>query len=142
MMVKYFDLNSTGCLKYDEMIFIILPCTDTSIIKKNKIMKYSSYVKSQIINEAKYLLRSEAMLHQTLEKHKQELGLKDKYDFKAAFIEIIEVNGMEEFIKNNLDISISKELTNAILRRIDSTGDGKINFQDFIKFLKPINDHK
>ena len=52
-------------------------------------MEYSSYVKSQIINEAKYLLRSEALVHQILEKYRKELGLCGKYEFKAAYLEIV-----------------------------------------------------
>ena len=39
IMMKYFDLDNDGCLNYEEMMFVLLPCTDDSIIaqiKKNK----------------------------------------------------------------------------------------------------------
>jgi hypothetical protein len=103
-------------------------------------MKYSSYVKSQIISESRNLLKSEAIIHQTLEEHKSDLGLQSEYEFKAAYLEIVEVNGIENFLKGTSKL-ISSDIVSAILRRIDSTGDGKINFSDFMKFLTSDNEN-
>ena len=36
IMVRYFDLDNDGCLNYDEMMFILLPCTDNLVIKQIK----------------------------------------------------------------------------------------------------------
>ena len=52
-------------------------------------MKYSSYVKSQIIHESKYLLRNEALIHQTLERYRREISLRSPYQFKSAYLDII-----------------------------------------------------
>ncbi|CAI2360584.1 unnamed protein product [Moneuplotes crassus] len=141
MMVRYFDLNKDGCLNYDEMMFILLPCTDNNIINqikknKNRPLRYSSYVKSQIINDARHLIRSEALIHQELEDFRSALNIVENYEYKAAYLEITELNGLNKFL-NLEDGDSSAELVGAILRRIDSTGDGKIEFQDFVKFMKP-----
>ena len=36
IMVRYFDLDNDGCLNYDEMMFILLLCTDNLVIKQIK----------------------------------------------------------------------------------------------------------
>jgi hypothetical protein len=102
-------------------------------------MEYSSFIKSQIIKESRHLLKCEAAIHQTLEECKSELGLDNEYDFKVAYLEIIEVNGIENFLKSTSK-DVSSNMVNAVLRRIDSTGDGNISFDDFLKFLTPQSD--
>jgi hypothetical protein len=104
-------------------------------------MEYSSFIKSQIIKESRHLLKCEAAIHQTLEECKSELGLDNEYDFKVAYLEIIEVNGIENFLKST-SRDVSPKMVNAVLRRIDSTGDGNISFADFLKFLTPKSDKK
>jgi hypothetical protein len=129
------------------MMYMLLPCTDKSVIstiKKNKDrpMQYSSYVKSQIITEAKILLEKEAVTHKTLENLRRNLGLFSEYDFKAAYLESIEINGIEIFLKSTENCSVSEELYSAILRRIDSAGEGEISYDDFRSFLTPLTAQK
>lgn len=45
------------------------------------------------------------------------------------------MEGLQNFLKYDSQDWDIKELINAILRRIDSTGEGIINFKDFLKFL-------
>ena len=47
------------------------------------------------------------------------------------------MNGIRKFLSNNCKNQVSGEEINAILRRIDSTGEGEINYKDFLKFLTP-----
>jgi hypothetical protein len=54
----------------------------------------------------------------------------------------IEVNGIESFLKTTKSSKVSSEIVNAILRRIDSTGDGEITFKDFKKFLTPFKEQR
>ena len=33
VLMRYFDIDRDGCLSYDEMMYMLLPCTDKTIIK-------------------------------------------------------------------------------------------------------------
>lgn len=80
------------------------------------------------MNQWKYLLQSEVLLHKTIEIHRVQLGLITEYEYKAAYLEIIgkylsnyfdiEVNGLDNFLKWG-KTKTSQEFINAILRRIE-----------------------
>ena len=57
-------------------------------------------------------------------------------------LSFIEVNGLDNFLKNEDEDSAPKEIIDAILRRVDSTGEGYINFKDFEKFLMPLEEKR
>jgi len=63
-------------------------------------------------------------------------------NFYFPKLPFIEVNGLDNFLKNEGEDSAPKEIIDAILRRVDSTGEGYINFKDFEKFLMPLEEKR
>jgi len=180
LLLKYFDIDRDGWLSYDEMMYMILPCTDKSVIASifpkswknpqiNELKaKYgnsnkSEYVKSFIIAEAKFVIKKEAAIHKILENLKQEIefdlkvtnpgiGSSDSISSWVDFInnasgfKVAYLKDLERW-QSNVDLNQSTQSTKfsydpedvycAILRRIDSTGEGEITYEDLKSFITP-----
>jgi hypothetical protein len=127
---------------------MLLPCED-NFLRKVALDRYAQrvgrhdYLPRDIESAVTDLINKELDLIRKIELLKGDLQLKYDYTSYAAFRAIDRFNdgtidsyNLGQFLKNNGHYASERELLN-IIRRIDTDGDAKLNYEEFSEFLRP-----
>ena len=148
-LLKYFDADEDGLLKFEEFSQIVLPCEDNSLraatLKRRhfRVGRFDMLPMSMEL-ELCSILYSEIHLLRRLLALKEELSYRYDYSSYSAFRTIdrynegfITVGNLCQFFRNNYR-SISEKEALAVIRRIDTDGDAKISYDEFTQFFNVI----
>ena len=141
-MIKYFG----GELTFREFLQIVLPCDDPDLRAAASQIESDPYcpMTESTLELLASLFYKEATFHNELNVRKRSLETCFDYTIKKAYSQIddcsigyVEAKSVKRFLKQ-AGVKFSKILKhiNAIMRRIDTAGDGKLNFKTVERFLK------
>lgn len=148
-LVEFFDQDEDQRLNYTEFLSLVLPCDAAKL--RSEITQRSNYfvgredfLSKSVEYELCKLFLKEIGHHNRVEKIKQEITL--SYDFTPddAFgtiddfnLSYVDFSNLKRFMKKNGYIPTNKDLA-AIIRRLDLNADSKLNKDEFIEGIKPV----
>lgn len=154
-LVHYFDSDSGITLDFDDFLRILLPCQDKEL---RSVMKRSKYNLEEVQPGERILSQDCEILLASLFKREIDMN-RTKNQLIEDISSVYEVNPLQLFKLIDIDdmgyishVSI-KEFCNyhnnflteqellAIVRRIDTDGDLKISYEDFVQFITPNTPH-
>lgn len=151
LLMQFYDLDAGGSLSYEEFMKFILPCDNMELReeacqrKTYKVnLKAGQKLHSTVEKALTAYLEQELNCHVKMELLKKALHSNPDFCCKAAFnILDSQKQGylshpqLYSFIKSQ-GIEASNEELIAIVRRIDSSGDGMLQFHEFKTLCEPI----
>ena len=148
-LVNYFDSNSQTRLDFDDFLLILLPCKDKEL---RNVIKRSKYAVDKFYPDEKILHQDWEILLASLFKREIDLfRLKNNIleDLNSVtkcspleLFQLIDTKNkslidhltLKDFCFRNKYYATNDELI-AMMRRVDTDGDSKINYNDFIQFI-------
>ena len=146
-LVKFFDSDEDGRLSLSDFVQMLLPCED-NLLRRIAQERYPlrvgryDYLPRDSENALTELVERELELLRRLDGLKGDLEVRYDYSTYAAFRAIDRYNegaintyNLNVFLKNNGHYASERELL-AIIRRIDTDGDAKLNYTEFSDFIR------
>ena len=125
---------------------MVLPCEDNAlraIAQERRYFRVSRFdsLPTDMERELTALLYNEILLLRRLQSYKEDLACRFDYANYSAFRTIdrynegsINMNNLRQFFRNNA-LWISDKEALAVIRRIDTDGDAKISYSEFVDFI-------
>jgi Ca2+-binding EF-hand superfamily protein len=149
-LVGFFDGNGDKRLTYDEFVQMFLPCED-NYLRDRALSRYAPTVlphellPRDIESAMSSVIEKEIDLQRRLESLKADLQVCLDYSAYAAFNSVerftrtgvLTTVNIAEFLRTQGHFASESELV-AIVRRIDTNGDGTINSGEFAEFMRPL----
>jgi Ca2+-binding EF-hand superfamily protein len=148
LIVKYFDLDNDGALKYPEFMQLLLPCDDMYLRSaatqrpNYKVGRYDN-LPSPVEKELANLLERELNYHVRLERLKYDLTLRYDWTSRAAFETIdstrdlaLNSRNIQSFLRLNGFYATESEIV-AIVRRLDVDADQKVTYSEWADGVSP-----
>ena len=147
-IINYFDSNNGARFYFEDFLLILLPCQDREL---RNVIKRAKYDMGEINPNEKILYQDCEILLASLFKREIDLIrmknqiLEDLDSISQCspldLFNLVDTTGktyldhlnLKEFVLSNGHYTTDDELI-AIIRRIDTDGDSKINYSDFIQF--------
>jgi len=146
-LIDYFDSDSEGNLIFDDFLLILLPSNDKEL---RNVIKRTKYSIGDIQPYDRILPQDWEILLASLFKREVDLTrlknliLEDMNSFYSPLelfnlVDILNQGyldhlSLKDFLMWNKYYATEEELI-AIIRRIDTNGDSKIDYQDFVQFI-------
>ncbi|CAI2368405.1 unnamed protein product [Moneuplotes crassus] len=151
ILINYFDSNSKGKLYFDDFLLILLPSNDKEL---RNVMKRTKYSIGEIGPDDRIMPQDCEILLASLFKREIDMSriasnilqdINHSYTPLELFnlVDITNQGFLDHFsLKNFLlcnEHMATKEELIAIIRRIDTNGDSKVDYDDFVQFLSTDN---
>lgn len=146
-LLKYFDTDEDGRLTYHEFQRMLLPCED-NLLRRVTLDRPSQRVgrfdclPRDIESALTELLEKELDLMRRSDNLKRDLFSRYDYSTYSTFRTVDRYNdgfidsyNLKVFLKNNGHYADDREVL-SIIRRIDTDGDAKLNYEEFSEFLR------
>lgn len=148
-LINYFDSNSGSELDFEDFLLILLPWQDREL---RNVVKRAKYAIGEVQPEERMLHRDCEILLASLFKREIDLFrlknmiLEDLESITRCtpleLFNLVDINNqdyldhlsLKDFWMWNGHFATEEELI-AIIRRIDTDGDSKINYNDFVQFI-------
>lgn len=137
LVIGQYDSNSDGRLNMQEFFNLVLPAT-ASALRQLVLERPTQALSFDVEFALNRLLEKEVSLQRDLEYARKELKLKADFDTSVAFraIDTLNLNAIDReqltaFLRRN-GINGYSESIDAIFRRLDRDGDGKLSYIEFV----------
>jgi Ca2+-binding EF-hand superfamily protein len=142
LLVRQYDSNGDGKLVLDDFFQFCLPATNPAV-RKNALIRPAKRITYDVEYSLVRLVEREAYFHRDLEERRRLLSSRPDFSVLSCFQAIISPGSYIE--DTHLYTYLSKqeyfvllEDIDAILRRVDTDGDSKISYTEFLEALLPI----
>lgn len=148
-LVKFFDLDEDGRLSYNDFIHMVLPCED-NYLRNATLDRYSFRVgrfdslPRDIECIMAEIIEKEIELQRREDSYKRDLELRYDYSNFAIFRAIdryndgfIDTYNLGNFLKNAGHYASERDII-SIIRRIDTDGDAKLSYSEFMEFINAL----
>jgi Ca2+-binding EF-hand superfamily protein len=138
LVIRQYDANSDGRLSMQEFFQLVLPATASSM-RQLVIERPTQALTLEVEFSLNRLLEKEVALQRDLEYARRALRLKPDFELAVAFrsvdalnLNFIDREQLQAFLRRNGIASYPAAL-DAIMRRLDNDGDGKLSYLEFVE---------
>lgn len=148
-LVQFFDSDGNSRLTFQEFLQMFLPCEDNllrnmTLDRPSRRVSRYEMLPRDIELALTNVIEKEIDLQRRLETLKRELEVQYDYSPFAAFRSVdrynsgvIDTVNCGSFLRQNGHYASEMELL-AIIRRIDTDGNARINYSEFAEFVRPL----
>ena len=142
LLVRQYDSNGDGKLVLDNFFQFCLPATNPTI-RKCALVRPAKRITYDVEYSLVRLIEREAHFHRDLEERRRLISSRTDFSVLSCFQAIvspgsyIEDTHLYSFLTKQEHFVLLDDI-DAILRRVDTDGDSKISYTEFLEVLLPI----